>query len=124
MLGFSISTRHPQRVFRITVPHGRCRILLRWLLLRFPVLQFQCSGGDGGVALGGCSCGLYNTVARCFLRRRRLQLPEEQNGAADKGLDKSIIEALPVVACVAEGTKSLFGPAGENECVVCLSEYV
>lgn len=66
-----------------------------------------------------------NTVARCILRRRRPQQPED-HAATDKGLDKSIIETLPVVAYGADSvSKSLkFDPAGGNECVVCLSEFV
>ena len=64
-----------------------------------------------------------NTVARCFLRRRRQWRPEEHNGT-DKGLDKSVIEALPVAAYGAESLKSLFDSGGDNECVVCLNEFV
>ncbi|KAG0557394.1 hypothetical protein KC19_11G126100 [Ceratodon purpureus] len=66
-----------------------------------------------------------NTVVRYVLRRRRLQrIPETQNVPTVKGLDKSVIEALPVVAYGVESLKSVFDPAGDNECVVCLSEFV
>jgi E3 ubiquitin-protein ligase ATL10/75/76/77/78 len=64
-----------------------------------------------------------NTVARCILRRRRPQHTED-HAAANKGLDKNAIEALPVVAYGAEAVTALFDPAGGNECVVCLSEFV
>lgn len=64
-----------------------------------------------------------NTVARCILRRRRPQPPDD-HATTDKGLDKSAIEALPVVAYGADSEKALFDPAGGNECVVCLSEFV
>ncbi|KAG0608159.1 hypothetical protein M758_8G083600 [Ceratodon purpureus] len=63
-----------------------------------------------------------NTVARCILRRRRPQAPDDHN-STDKGLDKSVIEALPVVAYGAESLKSFLDPAGGTECVVCLSEF-
>lgn len=63
-----------------------------------------------------------NTIARCILRRRRPQASEDHNNV-EKGLDKSAIEALPVVAYGAEALKSIVSPAGGNECVVCLSEF-
>lgn len=64
-----------------------------------------------------------NIIARCMLRRRRQQQPQEAN-AADKGLDKSVIEALPVVAYGTESLMHLSDPTGDNECVVCLSEFM
>lgn len=62
-----------------------------------------------------------NTVARCILRRRRPHAPEDHG--SDKGLDKSVIEALPVVTYGADALRSFLDPAGGNECVVCLSEF-
>jgi E3 ubiquitin-protein ligase ATL10/75/76/77/78 len=63
-----------------------------------------------------------NTVARCIMRRRRPLQPEDHNNP-DKGLDKSVIEALPVVTYGADSLKSFLDPAGGTECVVCLSEF-
>lgn len=66
-----------------------------------------------------------NAVARYVLRRRRQQQSLEEQNGMDKGLEKSVIEArLPVVAYGADSLKSLFDPAGESECVVCLCEFV
>lgn len=63
-----------------------------------------------------------NTVARCIMRRRRPLQPEDHNNP-NKGLDKSVIEALPVVTYGADSLKSFLDPAGGTECVVCLSEF-
>ena len=58
-----------------------------------------------------------NTVARCVLRRRLNPHFPDGDSSRDKGLEKSDIEALPVIAYGSDSQ-------GFSECVVCLSEFV
>lgn len=69
------------------------------------------------------AAAFINTIARCLLRRRQTQ-PSDDHNEREKGLDKSVIEALPVVAYSPDSIKSSFDPSGENDCVVCLSGFV
>lgn len=62
-----------------------------------------------------------NTIARCMLRRSRANLPDDVQ-IPEKGLEKSEIEALPVVAYGSTSTVHMVGT--DRECVVCLSEFV